>query len=102
MKTISLFSLATFAALAISGHPAFAEQSRYTCKAGALTITSTTPCYVTSYGISVPGSDGIDKVGTKDSDPVGKNGGGIDGPKDLENKPKGSGFKGLQDIQHKD
>jgi hypothetical protein len=105
MKTISLFGLATLTALAFSGSQAQAEQSRYVCKSGAVTITSKTPCYVTSYGISVPGSDGIDKVGKKDSDPADKKGGGFkgfNGPKDLKDKPKGGGFKGPKDINNKE
>lgn len=106
MKTHSLFSLVTFAALALSGHEAVAEQSRYTCKAGALTITSTSPCYVTSEGISVPGSDGANQASKQDGDAGGKiggkKGGGLDGPKDLKDKPKGGGFNGPTDIKNKD
>ncbi|MDY0870808.1 hypothetical protein [Dongia rigui] len=106
MKTLSLFSLAALAALAWSAHQAVAEQSRYTCKAGALTITSTSPCYVTSYGISVPGSDGPDQGGKQGGDAGAKNGGkkggGFGGPKDLKDKPKGGGLNGPKDVKNKD
>lgn len=102
MKTFSLITLATFAALTISGSTALAEKPRYTCKAGALTITSTSPCYVTSYGISVPGDKGFDQESNKGGDAGGKKGGGLNGPKDLKDKPKGGGFNGPKNIKDKD
>jgi hypothetical protein len=102
MKTISLFTLAAVAAVVLLGNSAFAEQSRYTCKAGALTITSTSPCYVTSYGVSVPGNDGVDKENKTGGDAGGKKAGGFNGPKDLKDKPKGGGFNGPKNVKDKD
>lgn len=102
MKTFSLITLTTFAALTISGSTALAEQPRYTCKAGALTITSTSPCYVTSYRISVPGDKGFDQESNKGGDAGSKKGGGLNGPKDLKDKPKGGGFNGPKNIKDKD
>lgn len=101
MKTISLLGLTALTTLALLSGPALAEQPRYTCSTGALTITSTSPCYVTTYGISVPGS-GVDKEAKQGGDAGGKKGGGFDGPKDLKDKPKGGGLNGPNNIKDKD
>lgn len=76
------------------------EQSdfNYTCKTGSVTVKSKTPCYVSAYGISVPGDHGAgDAAGGKDKgqDAKGSNGGvNKGGPKDLGDKPKGGGMNG--------
>jgi len=104
MKTLSTFAAAatlTMASWAMIGHSAQAEQPRYSCRAGALTIISTSPCYVTLHGISVPGNQGVDKKDNKDGGPGDKKGGGFGGPKDLKDKPKGGGFGGPKDVKNK-
>jgi hypothetical protein len=104
MKTISTFVVAatlTMASWAMIGHSAQAEQPRYTCRTGALTITSTSPCYVTLQGISVPGTGGVDKKDGKEGGTKDKKGGGFGGPKDLKDKPKGGGFGGPKDVKNK-
>jgi hypothetical protein len=109
MKTIFVRSLATLACVALFAGVAGAEQQqyRYSCRAGAITISSKTPCYVTTYGISVPGGGGaIDKGGKEGGQQGGgsggKKGGGFNGPKDLKDKPKGGGLNGPKDIKDKD
>lgn len=104
MKIISLLGLTTLAALTMLSAPASAEQSRYTCQAGALTIISTSPCYVNGYGISVPGKDGVAKgnEGKQAGGAGGNKFGGFDGPKDIADKPNGGGFNGPKDFKDKD
>jgi hypothetical protein len=93
MAAASLIGLVAFAGQANAGNG-----STFTCKSGGITIKSLSPCYVTTYGILVPGaqksvdSAGKDNAEKKDNGPNGKKG-GIDGPKDLKDKPKG-GFNG--------
>ncbi|MBI2254505.1 MAG: hypothetical protein HYU58_07805 [Proteobacteria bacterium] len=102
MKTMTVFVVTAMAALTMLNNAAQAEQERYTCRAGALTITSTSPCYATLHGISVPGKGDIDKEGKKDSDGGGKKGGNFGGPKDFADKPKGGGFGGPKNVKDKD
>jgi len=94
MAAVSLVGLVAFA-----GHANAGNGGIFTCKSGGITIKSLSPCYVTTYGIHVPGAqksvDGAGKedAGKKDNGPNGKKG-GIDGPKDFKDKPKGGGFNG--------
>jgi hypothetical protein len=105
MKTSTLFILAALAGLATFASSAAAESQRgYTCRSGSVTITSLTPCYATTYGITVPGIDGAKDKGSKNADGPGngnggKKGGGFGGPKDLKDKPKGGGFGGPKDLK---
>jgi hypothetical protein len=105
MKTSTLFILATLAGLTTFAGSAAAESQRtYTCRSGAVTITSLTPCYATTYGITVPGTDGTKEKGGQNADGPGndkggKKGGGFGGPKDLKDKPKGGGFGGPKDLK---
>ncbi|MBK8160770.1 MAG: hypothetical protein IPK59_19085 [Rhodospirillaceae bacterium] len=87
--------------LAFAGHAAAANDRNYTCKKGSITVKSVTPCYVTSYGIRVPGSHKSVESGNKKGDSPKDQQGGFKGPKDLKDKPKGGGFngKGPQDIK---
>lgn len=107
MKTHIIRGLAALALVTAFAGAAAAEQQqyRYTCRVGALTISSKSPCYVTMHGISVPGGGGAtdksDKAGKQEG---GKEGGGFGGPKDLKDKPKGGGFGGggPKDVKNKD
>jgi hypothetical protein len=111
MNKRTLLAIATIAGIAaISGSAAAESQRGYTCRSGGVTITSLSPCYVTSYGISVPGdfSLGTGKGGKEGHDnpadgPGGKKGGGFGGPKDIKDKgkPKGGGFGGPKDVKDK-
>ena len=86
---------------AFTGHATAANDRNYTCKKGSITVKSVTPCHVTNYGISVPGSHKSVESGSKKNSGPKDQKGGLNGPKDLKDKPKGGGFngKGPQDIK---
>nr|WP_298685852.1 hypothetical protein [uncultured Dongia sp.] len=98
--------LTLMAAASLIGVVAFAGQANagnggiFTCKSGGITIKSLSPCYVTTYGIHVPGAQksgdgaGNHNGGKKDNGPNGKKGGGLDGPKGFKDKPDKGGFNG--------
>ena len=87
--------------LAFAGHAAAASDLNYTCRKGGITVKSVTPCYVTSYGLSVPGGHKSVGSGKQKSDGPKDQKGGFNGPKDLKDKPNGGGFngKGPKDIK---
>lgn len=104
-KRLTLVALATVTGLlAFAGNAAAKNDFPYSCKVGGVTVKSQSPCYVSAYGISVPGHDAAKsaKEGNSGSGKKGggKKGGGFGGPKDLKDKPKGGfGGKGPKDLK---
>lgn len=99
-KRLTLIAVATLTGLvAFAGTATAQNDFNYSCKKGAVTVKSKTPCYVSAYGISVPGGHDAADAGGKGKDAQDKKGGANKGgPKDLKDKPKG----GMNDKGPKD
>jgi hypothetical protein len=71
--------------VAFAGNASAEGEGHFICQSGGITIKSVSPCYVTTYGILVPG----DPKSTS-----GKQGGEPSDPKDLRDEPVNSGSNG--------